>query len=183
MMKYALVIVGLGMLAVTVFEPEADGQIDVSKIRIDIPNIEKEVTGPNGRFPMVYGDYTDNGGRKTIWRNDAVGKQVIVEGIAWGQPFGKKGEEGTISPWAGPHVIYDGSSIFVKGLDFTETKARGKTVRVVGTLKLNPIVHIRWGDLQPYFYIQADSFEVIDAVTDPVLKLADAKSKEEAQKK
>ncbi len=116
-----------------------------------------------------------DGSRDVAFRKDAVGKRVIVEGIAWGQPFGLKAQKGTISPHAGPQVIHQGGSIFVKGIDFTETKALGKPVRVTGTLQLQPELHSEFSPaagLKPYYYIQATTFESLDAVTDPYLVLA-----------
>jgi hypothetical protein len=123
---------------------------------------------------MVYGPLRDDRSRDITVRKDAVGKRVIVEGIAWGQPFGLKGQEGTISPWAGPHVVHQEGSVFVKGVDFTETRARGKPVRVTGTLRLQPGVHShkKFGRLRPYFYIEATAFEPLEAVADPYIVLA-----------
>jgi hypothetical protein len=121
---------------------------------------------------MIYGPLREDGSRDVTIRKDAVGKRVIVEGIAWGQPFGRKGQEGTISPWAGPQVVHQGGSVFVKGIDFTETKARGKPVRVSGILRLDPGTNSRFGDLKPYYFIEATTFEPLDAVTDPYLVLA-----------
>ena len=60
--------------------------------------------------------------------------------------------------------------MFVRGIDFTETKARGKPVRVTRTLRLEPKTIIRkWGDIMGYYYIEATGFETLDAVTDPYL--------------
>lgn len=120
---------------------------------------------------MIYGPLCEDGSRDVSIRKEAVGKRVIVEGIAWGQPFGTKGQEGTISPWAGPQVVHQGGSVFVKGIDFTESKARGKPVRVSGILRLDPGTHSRFGDLKPYYYIEATTFEPLDVVTDPYLVL------------
>jgi hypothetical protein len=86
-----------------------------------------------------------------------------------GQPFGLKGREGTISPHAGPHVVYEGGSVFVREIDFTETKPRGKPVRVTGTLRFEPKVGLRWSEVKGYYYIEATGFEVLDAVADPYL--------------
>jgi len=119
--------------------------------------------------PVVYGPLKKDGTRNIKTRQDVVGQPVRVEGIAWGQPFGLKGQEGTISPHAGPHVVYDGGSVFVKGIDFTETKARGKPVRVTGTLRLEPMVRTRWGNVKAYYFIEATGFEQLDAVVDPNL--------------
>ena len=125
---------------------------------------------------MIYGPLRADGSRDVAFRKNAVGSRVIVEGVAWGQPSGLKGQEGTVSPWAGPQVIYQGGSIFVKGIDFTETKARGKPVRVTGTLQLEPELRFSRssvaGGLKSYYYIEATTFESLDVVTDPYLVLA-----------
>ena len=60
-----------------------------------------------------------------------------------------------------PHVIHQGGSLFVKGIDFTETKARGKVVRVEGTLRLEPKTGTRFGDVDGYYYLEAEEFELI----------------------
>ncbi len=148
-------------------------EFEVKDLRNEKPRVAEpdpdvqEVTDP---LPIVHGPLQKDGSRKLKSRKDVVGQPVRVEGIAWGQPFGLKGQEGTISPHAGPHVVYEGGSVFVKGIDFTETKARGKPVRVTGTLRFEPktIIH-RWGDIKGYYYIEATGFETLDAVTDPHL--------------
>lgn len=120
---------------------------------------------------VIYGPLREDGSRQVFTLKDVVGKKVIVEGLAWGQPFGLKGQEGTISPWAGPQVIHQGGSVFVKGIDFTESKARGKPVRVPGILRLDPGTHSRFGNLKPYYFVEATTFEPLEAVTDPYLVL------------
>lgn len=120
---------------------------------------------------VIYGPLREDGSRQVFALKDAVGKKVIAEGLAWGQPFGLKGQEGTISPWAGPQVIHQGGSVFVKGIDFTESKARGRPVRVPGILRLDPGTHSRFGDVKPYYFVEATTFEPLKAVTDPYLVL------------
>ena len=133
---------------------------------------EPETEDPAQAFRgMIYGPLREDGTREVTIRKDAVGKRVMVEGIALGQPFSRKGQEGTISPWAGAQVVHQGGSVFVKGIDFTESKARGKPVRVSGILRLDPGTHSRFGDLKPYYFIEATTFEPLDAVTDPYLVL------------
>lgn len=175
MLKRMVVLFSLIIVTTFAFSNHSSSQIDepidTSQIKINIPKIEREVAGPNNRWPMVYGKKAANGGIHTHWKSDCVGKKVQVEGIAWGQPFGKEGQKGTISPWAGAHLIYDGSSIFLRGVDYTESNARGKTVRVTGTLRFESASRTRWGKTLPYFYIQVDSFEVVERITDPTLKL------------
>jgi hypothetical protein len=83
--------------------------------------------------PLVLGPAQPDGSRSITPRKDAVGKRVRVEGLAWGQPFGLKGQDGTISSHVLPQVVHQGGSVFVKGIDFTATKALGKPVRVTGT--------------------------------------------------
>jgi hypothetical protein len=145
-------------------------------VKVVVPTPEPAMEDAAQRLPgMLYGPLRADGSRDLAFQKDAVGKRVIVEGIAWGQPFGLKGQEGTVSPWAGPQVIHQGGSIFVKGIDFTETKARGKPVRVTGTLQLQPKLHTRsppTSGLKSYYYIEASAFESLDAVTDPYLVLA-----------
>ncbi len=148
-----------GRLEIEVVDPQAPFRFDPE------PDVQ-EVSDP---LPIVRGPLQKDGARAIKTRKDVVGKPVRVEGIAWGQPFGLKGQEGTISPHAGPHVMYEGGSVFVRGIDFTETKARGKPVRVTGTLRFEPGTATRWGDIKGYYYIEATKFEVIDAVADPHL--------------
>lgn len=121
--------------------------------------------------PAVYGPLRDDHSRVVFARKDVVGKRVRVEGIAWGQPFGREGQKGTISPHAGPQVIHQGGSVFVRGIDFTESGARGKTVRVEGVLRRAPQSQSRFGDVPGYYYIEAADYEVLSSVTDPHLVL------------
>ena len=119
---------------------------------------------------MVYGPVQADGSRRVFSPQDVVGKRVTVEGIAWGQPFGARGQEGTVSPFAGPQVIHQGGAIFVKGVDFAGAGVRGKAVRVTGTLRLEPelvVRHAPAAGLKPYYYIDAASFVPVDAEKDP----------------
>jgi hypothetical protein len=148
---------------------------DRAEVKVVVESPEPETEDAARPLPgMIYGPLRKDGSRDIAFRKSAVGKGVVVEGIAWGQPFGLKGQEGTDSPWVGAQIIHQGGSIFVRGIDFTETKARGKPVRVTGTLQLEPELLTRSSPTagrKSYYYIEATTFESLDAVTDPYLVL------------
>jgi hypothetical protein len=144
-------------------------EIEVTAHEVRLFEPEPDVQEVSDSLPLLVGPLQKDGARNIKARKDVVGKPVRVEGIAWGQPFGLRGQRGTVSPHAGPHVVYEGGSVFVRGVDFTEAKARGKPVRVTGTLRFEPKSGTRWGDVKGFYYIEAAGFEAIDAVTDPYL--------------
>jgi hypothetical protein len=145
---------------------------DASAVEVRVPEQERDVNEAAQVSPLfVYGPLREDGSRDATWRHQAVGKKVRVEGIAWGQPWGADGEKGTVSPHAGPKVLYEGGAVFVRRVDLAAKDARGKAVRVVGTLRLEPESRTAWGDVEKWYYIEPASFEVIERVSDPVLVL------------
>jgi hypothetical protein len=158
------------MACVAIPAQEQEPPIMEVKLAEPQPDIQEADQSP---IPTIYGPLQKDLSRTATLRKDAVGKRVTVEGIAWGQPFGLKGQEGTISPHVLPHVIHQGGSMFVKGIDFTESKARGKPVRVSGILRLEPKTGTRFGDVAGYYYLEAEDFEPIEAVKDPYPVLAE----------
>ncbi len=77
------------------------------------------------------------------------------------------GQAGTSSPHAGPHVVYEGGAVFVRGVDFTATKTRGKPVRVTGTLRREPQSATSRVAVRGYYCVEATGFGLLDAVGDP----------------
>jgi hypothetical protein len=166
-MKYLSVAIVLACLACAALQAQSSDPL------VKLPEEPEVQEASQSLGPVIYGPMRKDGSRTVTARKDALDKQVRLEGIAWGQPFGLKGQEGTISPHAGPHVIHQGGSIFVKGIDFTSSKARGKPVRVAGTLRLEPKTGTRFGDVPGYYYLEAKDFDQIDAVSDPHPVLVD----------
>ena len=173
MKRLSLAAIALSVAACSVaLYAQAPGR---SEVKVVVESSEPATEEPAQPLPgMIHGPLRKDGSRDIAFRKSAVGSRVVVEGIAWGQPLGLKGQEGTDSPWVGAHVIHQGGSIFVKGIDFTKTKARGKPVRVTGTLQLEPELLTRSSPTagrKSYYYIEATTFESLDAVIDPYLVL------------
>jgi hypothetical protein len=107
-------------------------------------------------------------GRKSCWRYEAVGREIVVEGIALGEP-----PEQPLH-MTSQRVIYEEGTIFVRGVDFPKLDAVGKPVRVKGTLQLEPESIIEFGGYEPivdekWYYLEATDAEVLERVTDPHL--------------
>lgn len=139
------------------------------------PPSEPELEEAGHSLPgMIYGPQRADGSRDISYRASAVGQRVVVEGIAWGQqPTDLKEEAAAVSPWVGAQVIHQGGSVFVRGID-TKKATRGKPIRVMGTLRLQPELVTRsppTAGLKAYYYIEATTVEPLDAVTDPYLVL------------
>jgi len=109
---------------------------------------------------QVYGPKGDGGQRTAAFRHTVVGKRVRAEGIGWGY------DVDTDLPKS--RIVFEGGTVLVKGVDFNKPEVRGKCVRVVGTLRLEsmPLKGIT-RQFPNYYRIDAESFEVIDRVTDP----------------
>ena len=102
----------------------------------------------------------DNGERSADFRHTAIGKQVRVEGIAWGY------EVKTELPKS--RVIFEGGTVLVNGVDFNKPEIRGKSVRVFGSLRLETMPHPGFARQFPNYYcIDAKSFEIIDQIAEP----------------
>ena len=94
-------------------------------------------------------------GHGLAWRSDVLDRTVRAEGIAW---FGR--------------VVMHGTDIRIRGCEFKK-EDRGKLVRVVGTLRYDQGAWSRFGTVPPFFYIKADSYQVIERVKHPVLACFD----------
>jgi hypothetical protein len=100
--------------------------------------------------------------------SELVGKNVAVEGIAWGS-F----EKG----W-GEYVILHSAKVYVPGADFNEHRMHGKLIRVEGTLKTATARRARPGASGPsedfsYFLIERPRITAISEVTWPWLHVLD----------
>lgn len=106
-------------------------------------------------------------GRRTKWRSEVVGQTVKLEGLALGKAPSHP------SHMTSQRVVYEGSRMFIRGIDFAKHDAEGKLVRVTGVLKRHPGTLVRRPGrshkLPPYFYIQAAKLEVLERVTEPML--------------
>src|SRR5690606_25750934 len=116
----------------------------------------------------VFGPKRADGERSAEFRHAAVGKRDQVEGIGWGY------EVKTELPKS--RVVFEGGTVLVKGVDFNKPEVRGKLVRVVGNLSLESMPHRGFERQFPnYYVIDAESFEVIETVTEPKVVLDQAK--------
>jgi hypothetical protein len=108
----------------------------------------------------VYGKTRDDGVRESTFRHTAIGKSVRVEGIAWGY------DVKTDLPTS--RVIFEGGTVMVRGMDFNHPAIRGKSVRVIGTLRRGTMPR-RGFDLQypHYYYVDARTFNLLDRVVEP----------------
>jgi hypothetical protein len=89
---------------------------------------------------------------------------IRVEGLAWG--YGVKTELPT------SRAVFEGGTVLVDGVDFNQPDVRGKLVRVTGVLRLKWMPHAGFERQLPNYYcIEAESFEVIDQVSDPKVVL------------
>ena len=113
-----------------------------------------------------------DGTRQYLSLETVVGKSVRVEGFVWGGT-----DQRSSSPNAGPHVVYDGGFVFVKGPKILKGTHRGKIVRVSGVLRrvARPIYRIpgKTTRLPDYYTIQAERVTLLDAVKDPHLVLSE----------
>jgi hypothetical protein len=96
------------------------------------------------------------------WR-EVVGKQVTVDGLAWGAH-----EKGL-----GPRVILDRSAVYVENVDYLKAKVNGKLVRITGTLRFRqidpaPQAAQSFGPKSvTYYAIEVESMFLIDQVETP----------------
>jgi hypothetical protein len=107
-------------------------------------------------------------GRRSCWRHEALGREVVVEGIALGEPPQQPSHMTT------QRVIYEEGTMFIRGADFPELDAVGKPVRVTGTLRLEPESVMTFDGHDPivvekWYYIEATEAKVLDRVEDPHL--------------
>lgn len=113
-----------------------------------------------------------DGTRRHLTLESVAGKPVQVEGLLWGGT-----DQSSSSPHAGPHVVYDGGSVFVKGPKILGANHRGKIVRVSGVLRrvTRPISRIpgRTIRLPDYYCIQAERVTLLPSVKDPHLVLSE----------
>jgi hypothetical protein len=108
----------------------------------------------------VYGKKREDGVRESMFRHTAVGKSVRVEGIAWGY------DVETDLPTS--RVVFEGGTVLVRGVDFTHPAMRGKSVRVIGTLRRGTMTPRRFVRQYPhYYYIDARTFKALDRVVEP----------------
>jgi hypothetical protein len=108
----------------------------------------------------VFGPIPDEGKRTAAFRHTAIDQQVRVEGLAWGY------DVETELPTS--RVVFEGGTVLVEGVDFHRADVLGKTVRVVGTLRLEWMPQRGFERQFPRYYcLEAESFEVIERVTDP----------------
>jgi hypothetical protein len=107
-------------------------------------------------------------GRKSCWRHEAVGREVVVEGIALGEPPQQPSQMTT------QRVIYEEGTMFVRGVDFRELDAVGKIVRVSGILRLEPESVMEFDGHEPivvekWYYLEATDAKILDRAVEPRL--------------
>jgi hypothetical protein len=108
----------------------------------------------------VYGAMRDDGRRESMFRHTAVGKRVRVEGIAWGY------DVETDLPKS--RVLFEGGVVLVRGVDFNRPQVRGRSVRVVGTLRLGAMPSPGFRRQYPnYYFLESESFMILDRVAEP----------------
>lgn len=115
----------------------------------------------------VYGKKRVDGVRASMFRHTAIGKSVRVEGIAWGY------DVETDLPTS--RVIFEGGTVLVRGMDFNQPRIRGKSVRVIGTLRRGTMTRMGFHIQYPhYYYIDARTFDMLDQVVEPNVILTQA---------
>ena len=114
----------------------------------------------------VFTPADDQNERTATFRHQALGEAVVVEGIAWGY-VPRPGSAPSDAPQS--RVLFEGGVVFVKGADFNQPEIHGRLVRVEGTLQREMIPgRLRFHrEFPEYYFVDAGSFAVIDAVTDP----------------
>lgn len=142
-----------------------DGPTKKPNLSLWVPEEELRVWDPvnpnvNPVPWRVYGPARDGGQRAAEFRHAAVGKRVRVEGVGWGY------DVKTDLPKS--RVVFEGGIVLVAGVDLNKPEARGKLVRVVGTLRREAMPHPGFDRQFPdYYRLDAESVEFIDRVSDP----------------
>jgi len=114
----------------------------------------------------VFDPTPEQGQRAATFRHQAIGEEVVVEGIAWGYVLEpEKAPPGTLQS----RVLFEGGLVLVKGADFNQPEIHGRLVRVEGTLQreMMPGRFRSYREFPLHYFIDVSSFEVVDAVTDP----------------
>ena len=178
MRTFGIAFIGLSVLASVAVAGDRGGKTTGQPVpagtgnvleRRDVPAAELDTKNESWPLPgVVYGPILPGGGRRARLRSQMVGSRVRVEGMAAGEP--------PLQPahMTSQRVAYEGGIIFVKGVDFARRDVGGKTVRVVGTLRLEGESVMEFGGREPikvqkYYYLDAESLTVIHRVRDPVL--------------
>lgn len=151
-------------------EPSSGLTDDTARLTLhDVPPQEAHTRNEWQLFSpaLVVGPVMEGIGRPRLirWRHELLGERVEVEGIALGTAPQRP------SHVTRQRVIFEGGIIFVKGVDFAESEAMGKLVRIRGTLRLKPESTVTFVGhdpitVQKYFYIDAEDLEVIQQVTE-----------------
>ena len=93
---------------------------------------------------------------------DIVGREVVVEGLAWGAR-----EKGL-----GQRVVLANHAVYLRNIDLLKNKANGRLVRVIGTLQLGRVGKAQSGSAGfaqefEYYYINVDKLELVEQVSSP----------------
>lgn len=93
---------------------------------------------------------------------DIVGREVVVEGLAWGAT-----EAGL-----GNRVVLAHDTVYLRSIDLLNSRANGRLVRVTGTLRIGRVAQARPGaagfsQAFEYFYIDVDKCEIVEQVSSP----------------
>lgn len=93
---------------------------------------------------------------------ELVGREVVVEGLAWGAT-----EKGM-----GQRVVLDEAVVYARNIDYLKHKAHGRLVRVSGTLRRGQVTKASpgaggFGAEFDYFYIDVTRWEIIEEVSKP----------------
>ncbi|MEQ8785654.1 MAG: hypothetical protein RIC55_05125 [Pirellulaceae bacterium] len=101
--------------------------------------------------PVVYAPPGEEDRLQTESCLQAVGKRVRVEGVGWHPSPDSNQREGP-PPESWPRVIFEGGTIYLRGVDFDKADAHGRLVRVVGTLKPHDELNARLEALHERIY-------------------------------
>jgi RNA polymerase sigma factor (sigma-70 family) len=151
--------------AATEKKPSPEEAASNPNLHLRVPEEELRVWDPvnpnvNPVPFRVYGPKGADGVRKDQFRHEAIGKRVRVEAIAWGYDVETEGPKS--------RVVFEGGIVLVKGVDFNKPEIRGRCISVVGTLRLGQMPHRGSERMLPnYYFIDAESFRVIDKVSEP----------------
>ncbi len=96
---------------------------------------------------------------------DVVGRQVVVEGLAWG----------AFEKGLGQRVVLAQHSVYVRNIDFIKHKANGRLVRITGTLRIGRVGQSLtdaggFSKEVEYFYLDVKQWKILDQVTSPWMK-------------
>jgi len=146
------------LISLTSTFAQTQSSLESPAIKISVPQKDKKAFKATTPVDDFVRTRSEPGGEwnNFAWRSDFLGKQVQAEGIAWREGGGQR-------------VLLDRSQIRVEEGTFSD-KDLGRLVRVVGKLKYRDALWSRFGTYPAFFFIEADSYTVVDRISTPALR-------------